>query len=237
MVKMTAEQEAQYALDFGIARSDLPEDAQLAYDRLAEQRARAPTPAADSQTDAEDRRVIVPKWVAAVGTALFIPLDGLGLVLLPWLMTQYQPGAHVYPFAVRALGVALIAAGGIVVLVACVRFVTEGIGVPWPFAVASQRLIVGGVYGYVRNPIYLAAAVAIVGQALLLSRPVLLVYTAGFLAFSAVWVRLAEETLLTRRFGAEYEAYRKQVPAWWPRLRRRKLSSHASSDADTRSRP
>ena len=58
----------------------------------------------------------MPKWVAAVGTVLFIPLDGLGLVLLPWLITQYQPGAHPYPLAVRALGVALIAAGGIVVL-------------------------------------------------------------------------------------------------------------------------
>lgn len=237
MAKMTAEQEARYALDFGIARSDLPEDAQLAYDRLAKLRARAPTPAADSQADAEDRRVIMPKWVAAAGTALFIPLDGLGLVLLPWLLTHYQPGAPPYPLAVRTLGVALIAAGGIVVLVACARFVTEGIGIPWPLTVTSRQLIVGGVYGYVRNPIYLAAAVAIIGQALLLSRPVLLVYTAGFLAFSAVWVRLAEETLLAQRFGAEYEAYRKQVPAWWPRLRRRKLSSHASSNADTRFQP
>jgi protein-S-isoprenylcysteine O-methyltransferase Ste14 len=122
--------------------------------------------------------------------------------------------------------VALIAAGGIAVLVACARFVTEGIGTPWPLTVTSQHLIVGGVYRYVRNPIYLAAAVAIIGQALLLSRPVLLVYTAGFLTFSAVWVRLVEENLLAERFGAEYEAYRKQVPAWWPRLRRRTSCSH-----------
>ena len=128
MVKMTPEQEAQYALDYGGARSDLPEDAQLAYDRLAEQRARARTPAAVSGADTENRRVVMPKWVAAAGTALFIPLDGLGLVFLPWLLTHYQPGAHPYPLAVRALGVALVAAGGLVVLVACARFVTEGIG-------------------------------------------------------------------------------------------------------------
>lgn len=43
MVKLTPEQEAKNALDFGVARSDLPEDAQAAYDRLAEQRARAET--------------------------------------------------------------------------------------------------------------------------------------------------------------------------------------------------
>jgi protein-S-isoprenylcysteine O-methyltransferase Ste14 len=230
MTKLTPEEEARYALDFGIARSDLPEAAQLAYDRLAQQRGRAPAPAADSRTEADDRRVILPRWAAAVGTALFIPLDGLGLVLLPWLLTHYQPGAHPYQLAVRALGAVLIAAGGIVVLVASARFATEGIGTPWPFTVTSRQLIVGGVYGYVRNPIYLAAAVAIIGQALLLSRPVLLVYTAGFLAFSAVWVRFAEETLLAQRFGAEYEAYRKQVPAWWPRLRRRNPNSARSEE-------
>jgi protein-S-isoprenylcysteine O-methyltransferase Ste14 len=221
MAKMTPEREAAYALDFGVARSDLPKDAQLAYDRLVEQRARAATPAAISRAGAEDRRVIMPNWVAAVGTALFIPLDGLGLVLLPWLLTQYQPAAHPYPLAVRALGVALIAAGGIVVIVACVRFVTEGIGIPWPLTVTSGKLIVGGVYRYVRNPIYLAAAVAIIGQALLLSRPVLLIYAAGFLVFCVAFVRWFEERLLAERFGADYEAYRTQVPGWWPRLPRR----------------
>jgi hypothetical protein len=37
MVKMTPEQEAEYALSFGVARSDLPVAAQLAYDRMAGQ--------------------------------------------------------------------------------------------------------------------------------------------------------------------------------------------------------
>jgi ABC-2 type transport system ATP-binding protein len=46
VAKMTSAQEAQYALDFGIARSDLSEDARLDYDRLAEERARAALQAA-----------------------------------------------------------------------------------------------------------------------------------------------------------------------------------------------
>lgn len=40
MARMTPEPEAAYALDFGVARSDLPKDTQLAYDDLVEQRAR-----------------------------------------------------------------------------------------------------------------------------------------------------------------------------------------------------
>jgi len=41
MAKMTPEQEARYALNWAVARGDLSKDAQLAYDRLAEERARA----------------------------------------------------------------------------------------------------------------------------------------------------------------------------------------------------
>jgi protein-S-isoprenylcysteine O-methyltransferase Ste14 len=33
------------------------------------------------------------------------------------------------------------------------------------------------------------------------------------------FVRWSEEPTLTRQFGAEYEEYRRAVPAWWPRLR------------------
>jgi len=54
MAKLTPEQEARHALNFGIARSDLPEDARLAYDRLVEGRARTGTlpPAAPAGPDA-----------------------------------------------------------------------------------------------------------------------------------------------------------------------------------------
>jgi hypothetical protein len=41
MAKMTPEQEARYALNWQVARCGLPKDAQLAYDRLAEERGRA----------------------------------------------------------------------------------------------------------------------------------------------------------------------------------------------------
>jgi len=70
MAKMTPEQEASYALDFGVARSDLPPDAQLAYDRLVTQPAHAAPTAPVSWADAGAAcPVVLPRWVAAVGTA------------------------------------------------------------------------------------------------------------------------------------------------------------------------
>jgi protein-S-isoprenylcysteine O-methyltransferase Ste14 len=220
MKNMTPEQEARYALDFGVARSDLPHDAQLAYDRLAEQRAHVRATATAPQADAGDasgRVTVAERVAAAVGTALFLPTAaGFGIVLVPYLITRWQPGGP-YPLAVRVFGVTLITAGGIVFIAGCVRFAAEGAGIPVPTEPNSRQLTVGGPYRYVRNPLYLAWVMAIAGQALLLSRPVLLFYAAGILIASAAFVHWYEEPTLARRFGEQYEAYRKQVPGWWPR--------------------
>jgi protein-S-isoprenylcysteine O-methyltransferase Ste14 len=56
---------------------------------------------------------------------------------------------------VRISGVALLAAGTVVLVQAFVRFVGEGVGTPAPVA-PTQRLVVGGVHRYVRNPMYMA---------------------------------------------------------------------------------
>ena len=60
---------------------------------------------------------------------------------------------------------------------------------------------------------------AIAGQALLLGRPLLLAYAALFWLVVAAFVKLYEEPTLSARYGAEYAAYRRGVPAWLPRLR------------------
>jgi hypothetical protein len=78
--------------------------------------------------------------------------------------------------------------------------------------------VVRGLYRYVRNPMYLAVLAVIVGQALLLGRPVLLSYAAIVAAAFVAFVYGYEQPTLARRYGAEYEAYRRAVPAWWPRL-------------------
>lgn len=224
MAKMTPEQEAAYALDFGVDRSGLQPEAQLAYDRLVEQRARAraQAPVSQAPAGATGAPVAVPRWVAAAGTAVFaLIVQGAGVVLLPYAFTRWQPGTPPWPVGVRVVGMVLIAAGGIVVAWAFTQFAAEGAGVPIPGEPNSQRLTVGGPYRYVRNPLYVASVVAISGQALLLSRPVLLIYAAAFLAITVFLVHWIEDPALARRFGQQFEDYRNQVPGWRPRLPRR----------------
>jgi protein-S-isoprenylcysteine O-methyltransferase Ste14 len=78
-----------------------------------------------------------------------------------------------------------------------------------------------GPYRWVRNPIYIAALLVVVGEAwLFLSLPLLLY--AGALAVSVhLFVIGYEEPTLRRRFGDEYAAYQRHVRRWVPRPPRR----------------
>ncbi|HZC14383.1 MAG TPA: isoprenylcysteine carboxylmethyltransferase family protein [Thermoleophilaceae bacterium] len=153
---------------------------------------------------------------AAAGSIVFLLLaPGVTTGLVPWLITGWE--ANDWPLPLRVLGALLIAGGAAVLLHAFARFVIEGVGTPAPVA-PPEHLVVGGLYRHVRNPMYVAVATTIIGQALLLGRPVLLAYAALFMATVAAFVHLYEEPTLSHRFGDQYEAYRRAVPAWRPRL-------------------
>ena len=117
---------------------------------------------------------------AAVGSAVFFVVGpGTVVGLIPWLLTRWQVREPVpYWAPMRVIGVILLVAGLIVLIQAFVRFVVEGLGTPAPIA-APERLVVGGLYRYVRNPMYVAVVAAIVGQALLLGQLGLLLYAAA----------------------------------------------------------
>jgi protein-S-isoprenylcysteine O-methyltransferase Ste14 len=160
------------------------------------------------------------KMAAAAGSLVFFAVaPGVVAGLVPWWLTAWKL-RHPLPYwwPLRVLGAAVLVAGTVVLVQAFVRFVVEGAGTPAPIA-PTERLVVGGLYRHVRNPMYLAVVAAIAGQALILFQLPLLAYAAAVgLAFAA-FARWYEEPALTRRFGASYAAYRRGVPAWWPRVR------------------
>ena len=160
------------------------------------------------------------KTAAASGSAVFFALaPGVVAGLVPWWLTGWRPGAAPgWWLPVRVLCVLLLSAGAAVLVAAFVRFVTEGLGTPAPVA-PTEHLVVGGLYRYVRNPMYLAVVAAILGQALLLARPVLVGWAAVALAAMVAFVTWYEQPVLARRYGTAYAAYRAAVPGWWPRLR------------------
>ena len=160
------------------------------------------------------------RTAAAAGSTLFFAIaPGVVAGLVPWWLTGWQvrgPLAHWAPLRVAGLIVLILAA--IVLVQAFVRFVAEGRGTPAPVA-PTERLVVGGLYRYVRNPMYLAVVTAIIGQALILGQSVLLGYAVAVWVTVASFVRWYEEPALARQFGEQYQSYRCAVPAWRPRIR------------------
>jgi protein-S-isoprenylcysteine O-methyltransferase Ste14 len=153
---------------------------------------------------------------AALGSVVFLALaPGVVAGAIPYWLTGWEARGSP-PAAARIAGFAMIAAGAAVLLHAFARFVVEGIGTPAPVA-PTERLVIGGLYRFVRNPMYEAVGATIVGQALVLGRPALLLYAALFFAVVAAFVHGYEEPTLAARYGEEYEAYRRAVPAWLPR--------------------
>src|SRR5262249_30662476 len=140
---------------------------------------------------------------AAFGTTLFLAVaPGVVAGLVPWLLTGWHASGA--PFVVRALGWVALALGAVVLVEAFVRFVVEGIGTPAPVA-PTEQLVVGGLYRYVRNPMYIAVAAVILGQAAVFGSWTLLGY--AFVFGLTVWsfVHWYEEPTLRRQFGPAYD--------------------------------
>ncbi len=165
-----------------------------------------------------------------ISAAWFLLAGGVGAILAPWWLTGWQlqhplPG---WPVA-EVAGVLLIVAGLFAAVHVFVQFVRAS-GTPMPGAMTG-RLVVSGLNAHVRNPIYLAVMTIFVGQALLFGQLSMLIYTSVVGLGTAAFVRWYEEPALTARFGADYEAYRREVPAWRPRLHPWTPDNH---DAPTR---
>jgi protein-S-isoprenylcysteine O-methyltransferase Ste14 len=156
---------------------------------------------------------------AVAGSSVFFAVaPGVVAGVVPWALTRWEGAEPPWPLPVRPAGGVLLAACAVVLVQAFARFVREGRGTPAPVG-PTERLVVGGLYRHVRNPMYVAVVGAIVGQALLLGRPVLLAYAAAAGGVMWAFVRGYEEPALTARYGDEYRAYRRAVPGWVPRLR------------------
>ena len=162
-------------------------------------------------------------WVrsvrAAAGSVVFLALaPGVVAGLVPWLLTGWSSAGA--PLWVQAVGWVALVAGAAVLLDAFARFVVEGVGTPAPVA-PTEKLVVGGLYRYVRNPMYLAVAGVILGQAAVLGRWLLVVYAVAYGATVWSFVHWYEEPTLRQQFGTDYEEYLRTVPGWWPRRPRR----------------
>ena len=140
---------------------------------------------------------------------------GIVLVVLPWLITRFRVADE----AGWAKGVAagLMVVGMIPLLESIVRFVRVGRGTLMP-NVPTERLVVSGLYRYVRNPMYVGDLVVLTGEAFLFRSGWMVPYTLAIWAGFDLFVRKYEEPTLKKRHEVEYQQYCGRVRRWWPSL-------------------
>jgi protein-S-isoprenylcysteine O-methyltransferase Ste14 len=154
-----------------------------------------------------------------VVSLLFIVFGGPGFLLLyiPYWITRFHLPADQPLWQMLAAGM-LIFAGLVPQLESIQRFIYAGRGTLVP-TVPTERLVVSGLYRYVRNPMYVGVLTALAGEAILF-RSRGLVYEALAAALGVhLFVLFYEEPTLLRRHPEDYPRYRQHVPRWLPRIK------------------
>ena len=115
------------------------------------------------------------------------------------------------------LGLALIIAGLIIMVLTISSFIRIGKGTLAPWSPA-KKLVVVGLYRYVRNPMILGVFTVLLGETTCIWSVVLFQWSAAFFVINTIYFILYEEPGLEKRFGEDYLNYKKHVPRWMPRL-------------------
>jgi protein-S-isoprenylcysteine O-methyltransferase Ste14 len=118
----------------------------------------------------------------------------------------------------QIIGMTIGTTGALIAAWCIFTFARTGSGTPAPFD-PPRRLVILGPYRFVRNPMYIGAALALAGAALFYESLSLLTYSCVFLLGSHVFVVSYEEPALQRTFGPEYEQYQRRVRRWCPHMR------------------
>jgi len=132
------------------------------------------------------------------------------------------PGQGVAPFAgwpasrtmLGILAVVLFAAG-----CALMTWAIRTLGKQWSFSartVEGHQLVTRGPFAIVRNPIYASMGLLLIAEALAFATPSRLAVSLPLYVAGAFLRIRAEEELMRAAFGAQWDEYRRRVPALIP---------------------
>jgi protein-S-isoprenylcysteine O-methyltransferase Ste14 len=159
-----------------------------------------------------------PAWPLLKTAFFFVLVPGTVAGYLPYAMLQRR-GLWVMPEigAAQGPGALLILLGAAGLLWCGWHFAVTGRGTPAPFD-PPRRLVAKGPYLYVRNPMYVTVATALIGESLFFESWLLVRYLAVFWLIIHLFVLLYEEPTLHGKFGESYGEYLRAVPRWIPRF-------------------
>jgi protein-S-isoprenylcysteine O-methyltransferase Ste14 len=156
-----------------------------------------------------------------LGSAVFLIFaPGLVAGYVPWRICGWRVEAPLLgTSSFRLIGMLLIATGLPLLLDSFARFALQGLGTPAPIF-PTRHLVVTGLFRYVRNPMYVAVVMLILGQGLFFGSLRVIEYGIAVWVGFHLFVLIYEEPTLRKTYGPQYEEFCANVPRWIPRLRR-----------------
>jgi protein-S-isoprenylcysteine O-methyltransferase Ste14 len=149
----------------------------------------------------------------------FIP-PILFCIVIPYFLVTGKHRVFIFnPSIILVILGALICLAGLLVFILTTRMIIligKGTIMPWD---PTRKLVVAGIYQYVRNPMILSVIMVEAGEALLFASIWLGLVALIFFVINHVYFILSEEPGLEKRCGEEYTEYKKNVPRWIPRLK------------------
>jgi protein-S-isoprenylcysteine O-methyltransferase Ste14 len=127
---------------------------------------------------------------------------------------------RVFPFGAGKAAIESVIAGNALMVIGFLIAVLGAVAMTrartsfHPGAKASS-LVASGIYKRTRNPMYLSFLFFMIGLGLALPNPWLILLAPILLLYMQERVIKREESYLSARFGAEYEAYRARVRRWF----------------------
>ena len=143
---------------------------------------------------------------------------GTVAVLIPyWLISSGNVNATSRYPVLRFIGLPLILLGAAVLLWCIWDFFASGRGTISPID-PPKHLVVRGLYRYVRNPMYVAVVIVMLGEAIFFMSKSVLIEAVVFFVFANAFVMLYEEPTLRRKFGESYDEYKRAAGRWIPKV-------------------
>jgi protein-S-isoprenylcysteine O-methyltransferase Ste14 len=152
-------------------------------------------------------------------SVIYVPLF---IFLFGWIADRarvFDPKIGVLlPLWSGPAGIIFMIAGGILVLICVVVFITRGKGTPAAFDPPTE-FVASGPYAYVRNPMYIGGFILLTGFGLYHHSLSILILSVILIAIFHLFVVFYEEPVLEKQFGKSYVDYKKHINRWIPRLK------------------
>lgn len=135
--------------------------------------------------------------------------------VLMYLLAEFLPVGQFEFFGQRYLIIILLAMAMVIALLALFQFfrakTTAGPSRPYK----ASTLVTNGIYGFTRNPMYLALLMILLAWGLSLGNAFNTVVAAGFVGYMNRYQIVAEELALEKLFGKAYQQYCVKVRRWF----------------------